>query len=148
MGDKATPRATLQTTRFLIRGSRSRSIDLAAERPTYPCRGLKQIRTRRKHYPPTLVRIHPVSAFSRYRVRRMAATNPLFLYSVRSSRNWDEARTSMSHARICEAMAHVVAERGYSAVTVADVVSAARISRRTFYEHFVDKEACFLETYR
>jgi AcrR family transcriptional regulator len=78
----------------------------------------------------------------------VAATNPLFLYSVRSSRNWDEARTSMSRARICEAMAHVVAERGYAAVTVADVVSAARISRRTFYEHFDDKEACFLETYR
>jgi AcrR family transcriptional regulator len=78
----------------------------------------------------------------------MAATNSLFLYSVRSSRNWDEARTSMSRARICEAMAHVVAERGYAAATVSDVVSAARISRRTFYEHFDDKEACFLETYR
>jgi AcrR family transcriptional regulator len=28
------------------------------------------------------------------------------------------------------------------------VVANARISRRTFYEHFEDKEACFLETYR
>jgi AcrR family transcriptional regulator len=27
-------------------------------------------------------------------------------------------------------------------------VSAAKISRRTFYEHFEDKEDCFLETYR
>ncbi|MBV9604421.1 MAG: TetR/AcrR family transcriptional regulator [Solirubrobacterales bacterium] len=78
----------------------------------------------------------------------MAATNSLFLYSVRSSRNWDEARTSMARARICEAMAHVVGERGYAAATVSDVVSAARISRRTFYEHFDDKEACFLEAYR
>jgi AcrR family transcriptional regulator len=81
----------------------------------------------------------------------MAATNSLFLYSVPAPRNWDEARTtgaSITRARICEAMAHVVAERGYAAATVADVVSAVRISRRTFYELFEDKEACFLETYR
>ena len=45
-------------------------------------------------------------------------------------------------------MAHLVAERSYAAVTVADVVSSVRISRRTFYEHFEDKESCFLETYR
>lgn len=78
----------------------------------------------------------------------MAATNSLFLYSARAPRDWDDARTSITRARICETMAHVVAERGYSAATVADVVAAARISRRTFYEHFEDKEACFLETYR
>ncbi len=78
----------------------------------------------------------------------MAATESLFLYSVRAPRNWDDARTSIARARICETMAHVVAERGYAAVTVADVVAGARISRRTFYEHFEDKEACFLETYR
>ena len=67
----------------------------------------------------------------------MAATNSLFLYSVPAPRNWDEARTtgaSITRARICEAMAHAVAERGYAATTVADVVSAVRISRRTFYE--------------
>jgi AcrR family transcriptional regulator len=81
----------------------------------------------------------------------MAATGSLFLYSVRAPRNWDEAAntgTQVARARICEAMAHLVAERGYAAVTVADVVSAVRISRRTFYEHFEDKESCFLETYR
>ncbi len=81
---------------------------------------------------------------------RMAATQSLFLYSVRP-RNWEEARTTgttIVRARICEAMAQAVAERGYSAVTVSDVVSAARISRRTFYEQFEDKEDCFVETYR
>jgi AcrR family transcriptional regulator len=81
----------------------------------------------------------------------MSATDSLFLYSVRAPRNWDEAATTgtaLSRARICEAMAHLVAERGYGAVTVADVVSAVRISRRTFYELFEDKESCFLETYR
>jgi AcrR family transcriptional regulator len=81
----------------------------------------------------------------------MAATDSLFLYSVRAPRNWDEAAntgTQVARARICEAMAHLVAERGYASVTVADVVSAVRISRRTFYEHFEGKEECFLETYR
>lgn len=81
----------------------------------------------------------------------MSATDSLFLYSVRAPRNWDEAATTgtqVARARICETMARVVAERGYGAATVADVVAAARISRRTFYEHFEDKEACFLETYR
>ena len=37
----------------------------------------------------------------------------------------------------------VVAEKGYAAATVADVVRAARVSRGTFYELFASKEACF-----
>ncbi len=81
----------------------------------------------------------------------MAATDSLFLYSVPAPRNWEEAQATGTHvarARICEAMAHVVAERGYAAATIADVVARVRISRRTFYEYFEDKEACFLETYR
>jgi AcrR family transcriptional regulator len=51
-------------------------------------------------------------------------------------------------ARIFEGMAKVVGERGYANVTISDVVKAASISRRTFYEHFEDKEDCFVETYR
>ncbi|HEV3362842.1 MAG TPA: TetR/AcrR family transcriptional regulator [Acidimicrobiia bacterium] len=50
-------------------------------------------------------------------------------------------------ARLIDAMAHVVAEKGYAATTVADVVERAGVSRRTFYEQFADKEACFLATY-
>jgi AcrR family transcriptional regulator len=45
-------------------------------------------------------------------------------------------------------MAEVVGERGYASVTISDVVKAASVSRRTFYEHFRDKEDCFVETYR
>jgi AcrR family transcriptional regulator len=78
----------------------------------------------------------------------MAVATSLFLYPAPAPRDWDEARTSIARARICEAMAQAVAERGYAAVTVADVVRGARISRRTFYEHFEDKEACFVEAYR
>jgi AcrR family transcriptional regulator len=40
-----------------------------------------------------------------------------------------------------------VADKGYGPATVADVVERAGVSRRTFYEQFADKEACFLATY-
>ena len=49
--------------------------------------------------------------------------------------------------RIVTAMVDTVAERGYNATTVADITKAASVSRRTFYEHFADKEACFLAAY-
>lgn len=49
--------------------------------------------------------------------------------------------------RMVEAIAEVVAKRGYGATTVADVVDRAGVSRKTFYEHFRDKEACFLAAY-
>src|SRR5947209_11285786 len=41
-------------------------------------------------------------------------------------------------------MATSIAQKGYRETTVADVVRIARTSRRTFYEHFEDREACFL----
>ena len=50
-------------------------------------------------------------------------------------------------ARLTEGLAAAIAEKGYAAVTIADVVRVARVSKRTFYEHFADKEACFLELY-
>jgi AcrR family transcriptional regulator len=46
--------------------------------------------------------------------------------------------------RMLEAMAGAVAAKGYAATTVADVVGGAGVSRKTFYEHFRDKEECFL----
>jgi AcrR family transcriptional regulator len=49
--------------------------------------------------------------------------------------------------RLVLGMAAAVAERGYAATTITDVVRHARVSRRTFYEHFADKEACFLAAY-
>ena len=41
-------------------------------------------------------------------------------------------------------MLDMVAERGYPATTVGDVVAAARCSRNAFYELFEDKEACYI----
>ena len=49
--------------------------------------------------------------------------------------------------RMLDAIVQAVAEKGYSATTVGDVVSRAGVSRKTFYEHFRDKEECFLGAY-
>jgi len=49
--------------------------------------------------------------------------------------------------RLMFAIAQVVAEKGYGATTLGDVVERASVSRSTFYEQFPDKEACFLETF-
>jgi len=51
-------------------------------------------------------------------------------------------------ARLLDAVARVVADKGYAACTVADIVREAGVSRSTFYEQFEGKEACFLEAYR
>lgn len=49
--------------------------------------------------------------------------------------------------RIVTALVDTVAEHGYNATTVAHITKGAAVSRRTFYEHFADKEACFLAAY-
>ncbi|MDO8210761.1 TetR/AcrR family transcriptional regulator [Conexibacter sp. CPCC 206217] len=49
--------------------------------------------------------------------------------------------------RLLTAMAQVVAEDGYGAASVSKVVTAAGISRNSFYEHFANKEDCFLAAY-
>jgi AcrR family transcriptional regulator len=46
--------------------------------------------------------------------------------------------------RLLEAMLTSVAERGYAATTVPQVVADARVSRNAFYELFADKTECFL----
>lgn len=49
--------------------------------------------------------------------------------------------------RLIAACVQEVNERGYVEMTVADVIKTAAVSRRTFYEFFDSKEACFLATY-
>ena len=46
--------------------------------------------------------------------------------------------------RLIAAMSESVADKGYRDTTVADVVRIARTSRRSFYEHFDDRDACYL----
>lgn len=48
-------------------------------------------------------------------------------------------------ARLLLGLAEAIAEQGYRATTVADIVRRARTSRRTFYEHFSDRDDCFRE---
>jgi AcrR family transcriptional regulator len=43
--------------------------------------------------------------------------------------------------RLLQATTACVVEKGYAAVTVADIVSAAHVSRGVFYSHFRDKKA-------
>jgi AcrR family transcriptional regulator len=49
----------------------------------------------------------------------------------------------IQRARIAVAMTELVRERGVSAVTVAHIVARSRVSRRTFYELFENREDCF-----
>jgi AcrR family transcriptional regulator len=49
--------------------------------------------------------------------------------------------------RLLAAMARAIEQRGYRDTSVADVVRIARTSRRTFYEHFDDRDACFIELF-
>jgi AcrR family transcriptional regulator len=45
--------------------------------------------------------------------------------------------------RLLDAVPRVVAERGYEAMSVADIVKAAAVSRNAFYKNFADKQECF-----
>ena len=44
-------------------------------------------------------------------------------------------------------MSKRVGELGYADTSVAEVIAAAGVSRKTFYEHFESKETCFLAAY-
>ncbi len=52
--------------------------------------------------------------------------------------------SEIQRARILAAMIDVASERGLADATVSYVVSRSGVSRRTFYEIFPDREACFL----
>lgn len=50
-------------------------------------------------------------------------------------------------ARIHAATIDLVAEGGHGALSALAISRAAGVSRRTFYDHFADKDDCFLATY-
>ncbi|MUM21423.1 TetR/AcrR family transcriptional regulator [Mycobacterium sp. CBMA271] len=50
------------------------------------------------------------------------------------------------YRRMLRAAVSAIAEKGYAEVTVADIVTRARVSRKVFYEHFSHKKDCFLAT--
>lgn len=49
--------------------------------------------------------------------------------------------------RLIDAMARTVAEKGYVNTSLGDVCAAAGVSTRAYYQHFVDKESCFLAAF-
>ena len=74
----------------------------------------------------------------------------LFFRALEPDEGWlgqREATSASQRARMLDAITRAVADKGYSRVTVGDVVSVAGVSRRTFYEQFKDKEDCFLAAY-
>jgi AcrR family transcriptional regulator len=55
--------------------------------------------------------------------------------------------SEIQRLRILGAMGEVAAQRGAGAVTVAHIVARAGVSRRTFYDLFEDRQACFLAAF-
>jgi len=49
--------------------------------------------------------------------------------------------------RLVHGVTMAVAEKGLAATTIADITNRAGVSKKTFYEHFDDKLACFLAAY-
>lgn len=49
--------------------------------------------------------------------------------------------------RIFDAIAGVTGRTGYARLSTEEILAAAQLSRRTFYEHFPNREAAFAATY-
>src|ERR1700742_2749099 len=56
----------------------------------------------------------------------------------------DQSREAQ-HARLMDGLAASIRQKGLAQTQVSDIVRHAHASRRTFYNHFEDKEACFVE---
>jgi AcrR family transcriptional regulator len=55
---------------------------------------------------------------------------------------------SSPRQRMIDALASSIAEVGYQHTTIGEIVRRASTSRRTFYEHFADRDACFVALLR
>ena len=58
-----------------------------------------------------------------------------------------EVVLASQRGRLLTAFVALAAERGFSAVTISDIVRGAGTAKRTFYEHFRDKDDCFLQAF-
>ena len=56
-----------------------------------------------------------------------------------------ETEREAQHQRLMDGLAASIREKGLAQTQVSDIVRHAHASRRTFYNHFEDKEACFVE---
>lgn len=55
--------------------------------------------------------------------------------------------TASQRERLIVAMIQLAGENGYAATTVAKVLACAGVSRKAFYQHFANKQECFLAAY-
>jgi AcrR family transcriptional regulator len=55
--------------------------------------------------------------------------------------------TEIQRSRLLAAAVDAVDEAGYARMTVAQVIARARVSRKTFYDVFADREDCFLAAF-
>lgn len=55
-----------------------------------------------------------------------------------------DAAAADQRRRILEATADLVAEQGYPATTIEQIVRRAKVGYATFYKNYADKEECFL----
>ena len=58
-----------------------------------------------------------------------------------------DAVSESQRERLLNGVVEAVGEHGYNETTIAQLIEAAQVSRRTFYEHFSGKEDCFLAAY-
>jgi AcrR family transcriptional regulator len=59
-----------------------------------------------------------------------------------------EVVAASQRIRLYEAVMEVVAEKGYAGATVALIAERAGVSSRTLYQHFANKDECFVGSYR
>jgi AcrR family transcriptional regulator len=58
-----------------------------------------------------------------------------------------EETDDAARARLIAGMAEALTVKSYAHVSVDDVIARAGVPRPTFFQHFADKEECFLATY-
>lgn len=57
------------------------------------------------------------------------------------------SETNDTRRRLLDALAEVIADKGYAATTIADLAAAAHVSKRSFYEQFDDKAEALIALY-
>jgi AcrR family transcriptional regulator len=79
---------------------------------------------------------------TRPRPRRTKGEPGLLLGTPARSEQSRDHVTEMQRSRLLVGAAGAIEEHGYTGTTVAHITQRARVSRRTFYELFEDREAC------
>lgn len=58
-----------------------------------------------------------------------------------------EQVAASQRTRLLQATVELGTERGFASLTLTDIVHRAGVARSTFYEHFADKQHCYLEAF-